>query len=274
MGEGLSLSRARRLAKRLSAPVFPDTFRRAVDRVTGGGRETLYVHSGLSSLGHVVGGPAAVAGRLLEFCDNLFQPTHSYSYPVSTDEPAPIFDARRTPSEMGLFAETFRQLPGVIRSIHSTHSIAATGPLAAGLCAKHYDCETPCGEGTPYSELVRRGASALMLGVTFRVYTPFHTAEWESGSSFAYEPDEVNRLRFLDEQGVLQERRVRRQNRTVPRFEEAGALLVEKGFVRREPLGRGALLFVPDMSAVHEFLVARLRRTPDFLRSCCDSELA
>lgn len=259
---------------RLATPISSDKLRYALNEVTGGGRDILYVHSGISGIGYFTEGPVGVARVLREFCDTLFQSTHTYSYPPSPDMPAPVFDARTTPSQMGLFAETFWRLPGVVRSIHSTHSIAAEGKLAPQVCAKHYECPTASGEGTPYSQLVHRGAPALMFGVDFRYYTPFHTAEWESGSEFAYERDEVNRLRFLDENGVLQERLVRRQGRIVPRFGEAGVLLEAKGFVRRVSLGRSALLFVPDMSLVHEFLVERLKKIPDFLRSSCTHGLA
>jgi aminoglycoside N3'-acetyltransferase len=268
------LTKIKRRAQRLASPISSDKLRRALDEVTGGGRDILYVHSGISSIGYFTCGPAGIARVLREFCDTLFQSTHTYSYPPSPEVPAPVFDARSTPSQMGLFAETFWRLPGVVRSIHSSHSIAAEGKLAAQVCAKHYDCSTATGEGTPYSQLVHRGAPALMFGIDFRFYTPFHTAEWESGSVFAYEPEEVNRLRFLDENRVLQERLVRRQNRIVPRFDEAGLLLESKGFVRRVSLGRSALLFVSDMSKVHEFCVERLKRIPDFLRSTCKVELA
>jgi aminoglycoside 3-N-acetyltransferase len=240
----------------------------------GDGRDILYVHSGLSSIGHFIGGPDWVPAVLREFCGTLLQPTHSYScYPPSVCELAPVFDARATPSETGLLAEAFRRQPGIVRSIHSTHSIAAGGSLAEQICAKHYECSTPCGPGTPYSQIVHLAASALMLGVSFRHYTPFHTAEWESDSEFAYEPDERVQLRFIDESGVLQERLCRRQNRIVPRFHQAGALLEQLGFVRRFPLGRSHLLLVSDMSKVHEFLVGRLHKIPDFLRSTCKAPL-
>lgn len=270
----IDLSRAKRRAKRFLTPVTPKALRRALDELMGGGCEILYVHSGISSLGYVLGGPEGAIKELGKTCNNLFLPTHTYCYPPASDEPAPVFDARTTPSQVGLLSETFRHGDGVIRSIHSTHSLAGQGSLAAEICAGHYDCDTPCGEGTPYSRLVHRGASALMLGVNFHYYTPFHTAEWESGSRYAFEADEINSLRFIDENGDLQTRKSKRQNRIVPRFIEAGDLLERKGLVRRRALGRSAVLFVPDMLKVHEFLVNRLRQIPDFLRSTCTTELA
>jgi aminoglycoside N3'-acetyltransferase len=275
MSAPFSRARLKRVLQRVMAPVTPTALRRAIDEVTGGGAEMLYVHSGLSSLGHVVDGPDDTAQALLQFADTLFLPTHTYCYPPGPQTPAPVFDPKSTPCpQMGLLADTFWRRPGAVRSIHSTHSLAGEGPLAAEICAGHYENDTPCGEGTPYSRLVHRGAAALMLGVSFRYYTPFHTAEWESGSAFAYEAGEVNLLRFIDENGMLQERPSKRQNKIVPRFHDAGELLERQGLVRRRALGRGALLFVPDMAKVHDFLVERLRKTPDFLRSTCTTELA
>ena len=274
MSRTISRARVKRIARRLASPVTGTALRRALDEVTDGGCETLYVHSGLSSLGYMVGGPAVALKALADACDNLFLPTHSYCYPVAPGEPGPVFDAMTTPSQMGLLAETFRQQQDVVRSIHASHSLAGMGRLAQETCSGHYECETPCGEGTPYSHLVRRGAGALLLGVSFRYYTPFHTAEWESASDFAAEPGEIDRLRFIDETGQVRERLSKHQNRTLPRFHEAGEMLERLGFVRRRQLGLSALLFVPDMSQVHEFLVGRLKVHPDFLRSTCSAELA
>lgn len=273
MLQGLNFAKAKRAVIRRMTPISRDSLRRALTELVGEDHDILYVHSGLSNIGHFRMGPGGVADVLLEFCGTLLQSTHTYSYPASPGHLAPVFDARSTPSQTGLFAETFRKRPGVLRSIHSTHSIAAEGALAAQFCAGHYDCDTPCGADTPYGRVVHGGGAALMLGVDFRCYTPFHTAEWESGSAFAYEPDEMNQLRFLDENGVLQERLRRRQNRIVPRFQEAGVLLERRGLVRRVPLGRSHLLFVPDMLKVHDFLVERLQKVPDFLRSTCTAEL-
>jgi aminoglycoside 3-N-acetyltransferase len=174
---------------------------------------------------------------------------------------------------MGLLAETFRKQPGVTRSIHATHSLAAIGPLANEICRGHQHCDTPCGDGSPYARLVERGASVLMFGVSFRYYTLFHTAEWLSGSESAAEPGEMNRLRVINESGEIEESCSKRQGRALPRFHEAGCLLEHAGFVRRAALGRSHLLFVADSAAVHGFLLERLRRSPDFLRMACKTPL-
>ena len=232
------------------------------------------MHSSLSNCGHFIGGPAKVLSVLREFCDTLCLPTHTYScYPSSPNQPGSVYNAATAPSEMGLLAETFRTQTGVIRSIHATHSLAAAGRFAGEICSNHYRCDTACGIGTPYERLVQRHASVLMFGVTFRYYTLFHTAEWISGSDCAYELGELNWLRFVDERGETQDCWSKRQGRALPRFDEAGSLLERAGIVRRVKLGRSHLLYVPDCAVVHDFLVERLVKTPNFLRQSCKMAL-
>jgi aminoglycoside N3'-acetyltransferase len=113
----------------------------------------------------------------------------------------------------------------------------------------------------------------LLFGVTFHSYTLFHTAEDAAGSEFAYEPATVDRLRVVDEQGEQHECLSRRQSRAPRRFKEAGDRLESYGLACRITLGRGNLLFVPDCSRVHDFLVERLKRIPDFLYESCTSSL-
>ena len=272
--ETLNLQRkVSRAWRQVSTPIRPDALRSALEQVTGGGAEILLVHSSLSSCGRFTNGPDGVLSMFREFCDTLCLPTHTYCYPSSPDEAGPLFDARVTPSQNGLLTEVFRTQPGVVRSTHATHSLAVSGPIAKEVCADHYRQDCPCGAGTPYSRLSQRSASALMFGVTFHYYTFFHTAEFESGSEYAYEHGTMDRLRVVDERGEIFDCRSRRQYRGPMRFAEAGDLLERIGLAHRVKLGRSALLFVPDSSKVHEFLVQRLRNTPDFLRQSCMTEL-
>jgi len=113
----------------------------------------------------------------------------------------------------------------------------------------------------------------LLFGVTFHSYTLFHTAEDASGSEFAYEHGTLDRLRVVDERGEQRECWSRRQSRRPRRFAEAGHLLERAGLARRTTLGRGDLLFVPDSSRAHDFLVERLEKIPDFLYQSCARSL-
>jgi len=266
----------RRTAKtiyRLSTPIRPNTLRSALDRVCVGGAGIMFVHSSLSSCGHHVGGPHGVLDILGEFCNTLCLPTHSYCYPESSGLPGPVFNAATTPSRVGRLSEIFRQRAGSLRSIHATHSLAASGNMAEELCADHYRYETPCGAGTPYTRLIAKHAAVLMFGVSFAYYTLFHTAESESDSRCAFLPGQEVWLRVIDESGQQRDCWSRRQNFIAPRFDQVGDFLERVGLVRRTALGHGTLLFVPDCSGVHDSILERLRREPDFLRTSCTSEM-
>jgi aminoglycoside 3-N-acetyltransferase len=265
--------KVKRVLHRLRTPIRSDEMRTTLNRLIGDGKETLFVHASLSSCGRFTAGPEDVLCGLHEFCDTLAFPTQTYCYPSSPGEAGPLFDPGTTPSKTGLLTEIFRMQTGTLRSTHATHSLAASGALAEKICSGHYRHDTPCGAGTPYRRLVERGAAVLLFGVTFHSYTLFHTAEDASSSQFAYEHGTLDRLRVVDERGQERECLSRRQSRTPRRFAEAGHLIENAGLARRITLGRGTLLFVPDCSRVHDFLVERLKRIPDFLYESCASSL-
>ena len=260
---------ARRAWARFSTPIRPAQLRSVLGKVTQGGKEVLLVHSSLSACGHFTAGPDDVLRALSGLCDTVCVPTFTYCYPSSSDEAGPVFDPRSTASKMGVLTEMFRTQAAVSRSIHATHSLAASGIVAEQISSDHHRLDAPCGAGSPFDRLVQHRASVLLFGVSFHSYTLFHTAEDAAGSPYAYEEGALDRLRVIDETGKERDCWSRRQSRTPRRFEDAGGLLESAGLARRIALGRGMLTFVPDCSKVHDFLVERLKRTPDFLYQSC-----
>jgi aminoglycoside N3'-acetyltransferase len=141
----------------------------------------LLVHSSLSSLGHVDGGAPAVVEALENIlgADGLLvMPafTNSYTTSLLPGEPEPFDPAttscrRRT----GIIPDTFRQMPGVWRSRHPSHSLVARGPRAEefvqGGERRTFD---PAG---PFGRYVQWGGQALFLGAGMGSNTTYHCAE-------------------------------------------------------------------------------------------------
>ena len=147
---------------------------RQVGVVEGG---VLLVHSSLSAMGHVPGGPEIVIRGLLKALGpegTLLMPALSYE---RVTEKNTHFDVLRTPSNVGAIPEAFRTRPGTRRSMHPTHSVCAVGPRTAELLDDHDKDTTPCGEASPFRKLRTVDGQILMLGCGLRPNTSMHAIE-------------------------------------------------------------------------------------------------
>ncbi len=136
----------------------------------------LLVHSALKPFKYVPGGPETVIEALqliVTESGTLLMPALSYEN-VTPDKP--IFNLRRTPSCVGLIAETFRQKPAH-RSLHPTHSVCALGPASGKLLDHHYKDSTPCGENSPFRILPQLDGQILMLACGLAPNTSMHAIE-------------------------------------------------------------------------------------------------
>jgi len=155
----------------------------------------LLVHSSLSSLGWVSGGPAAVILALEEVLGEegtLVMPTHSGDLsdpglwenpPVPEDwhqkirDTMPAFQKDLTPTRgMGALPESFRKQDGTLRSSHPHFSFAARGPKAKYITENH-SLHFGLGEESPLGAVYRLGGSILLLGVGHANNTSLHLAE-------------------------------------------------------------------------------------------------
>lgn len=161
-------------------------------------RDTVLVHSSLSSIGYVAGGAHAVVLALLEVIGaegTLVVPTHSggLSDPRHWENPPvpeawwatirasmPAFDARLTPPRrMGAISEVVRHLPGALRSAHPTVSFGAVGPNAQLITADH-GLAFGFDESSPLARLYELNARVLLLGVGHDRNTSLHLAEFRT----------------------------------------------------------------------------------------------
>ena len=141
--------------------------------------DTLLIHSSMKAIGPVEGGADAVLDMLMDYFRDeglLVFPTLSYG---EVNAAQPIFDVRKTPSCVGILPQLFRQRPGVIRSLHPTHSLAAFGRDAAEFTAGHEKALTPAPEGSPWWRLLERSGKILFIGTGISCNTFLHGVdEW------------------------------------------------------------------------------------------------
>lgn len=142
------------------------------------GRPVL-LHSSLRSFGYVEGGASTVVRAFLEVIGTqgtLVVPTLTGRASDGPSHP-PDFDREHTPGWTGRIAETVRQWPGAVRSLHPTHSVAALGRQSSMIVADHEKAATPCGIETPYHRVATLGGQIVLCGVDWNQCTSVHGLE-------------------------------------------------------------------------------------------------
>ncbi|MGH7606137.1 MAG: AAC(3) family N-acetyltransferase [Gemmatimonadales bacterium] len=177
--------------------------------------DVLMVHSGFDKFLGFHGGPVDVVRTLqaaVGTAGTLLMPTIPFQgTAIEYALGDPIFDARRTVSRMGLITEVFRRSPGVVRSSHPTHSVAAWGSRADALIAGHEQTETPCGRLTPYGRLLEYDGKILLMGVapSTMTFCYFVAEELEPQLPIPVLTPETYALRWKDDGGTIRIARVR-----------------------------------------------------------------
>ena len=153
--------------------------------------DTVFLHSSLKSLGFVEGGPDAVIGALTDALGptgTLLLPT--YYLPggtiLATCEMADyVFDPRVHGTNMGALPAAFLATPGVRRSVHPTHSVAALGRHARHLTEAHHRAPSVFGAGSPWQRFAALPASKVLgLGISMGPVTFYHLLEDQLGATF------------------------------------------------------------------------------------------
>ncbi len=211
----------------------------------------LMVHSSLSSLGPAAGGADAVIDALLEALGpegTLLMPTH----PARDGR---IFDPATIPSAMGIITETFRRRPGVLRSRHPYHPVAAYGPRAEEMLRDHERSAIPDGPETPYGRLIAQGGWVLHIGCDLDTLTLL-PVEAELNLPYLRELD----MKYVDAAGEVQTLHLIR----CPGGHRGGVLKFDRLFRAERAMTMGRigqavcrLLFAPQAAAIMRREMAR-----------------
>ena len=177
---------------------FPVTKARLIEDLNYGGLEsgeTIIVHSSLSSLGWVCGGPVTLIQALMDLITdkgNIVMPAHSGDYTEPSYWRNPPVDEswwkiirKKMPAyqpeithcrSMGIVPETFRKFPEVKRSSHPAVSFTAWGHDSDYIVSEH-NLENSLGEKSPLRKVYDLKGKILLIGVNHDRNTSLHLAE-------------------------------------------------------------------------------------------------
>jgi len=136
----------------------------------------LLVHTAFSRVGPVEEGPPGLIRALRAAIGSH----GTLVMPSMSDDDNHVFDPQRTQClGMGVVADTFWHMPGVLRS-DSPHAFAAIGPEAARIVADHPP-DVPHGPDSPVGRVYELDGQVLLLGVGHDANTTIHLAETLAG---------------------------------------------------------------------------------------------
>ncbi len=137
---------------------------------------TILIHSSMKAIGPVEDGADTVLDAWMEYMKDglLIFPTHTWN---KIGKETNVFDSRIQPSCVGILSELFRQRPGVVRSLHPTHSVAAYGEDAETYVSGEEKMDSPLPRAGCWGKLLDRDADILFLGCTLRSNTFIHGVE-------------------------------------------------------------------------------------------------
>ncbi|MBQ7971895.1 MAG: AAC(3) family N-acetyltransferase [Lachnospiraceae bacterium] len=140
------------------------------------GSEAIMVHSSMKAIGEVDGGADTVVDTFMEyFREGMFMtPAHTWAQ-IKGDHLT--FNPKTEPVCVGIIPNLFLKRPGVVRSLHPTHSLAAYGKEAADFIKGEEKATTPCPPGGCWDRLREVNAQILLLGVPHGRNTFIHSVD-------------------------------------------------------------------------------------------------
>jgi aminoglycoside 3-N-acetyltransferase len=234
--------------------------------------DTVLVHSGISHLGKIIGGPRAVFEAIQAAVGDrghvLYPvfPFDSLMYTYLASQPT--FDVRTAPTRMGAVTAYAQKVAGGRRSVHPTHSVLGFGPNAGEFVDAHHLCSTPFADRSPFARLVDVRGKILLLGVGLNSTTSFHRTEDRLGDSFpvkVYRPEAFT-IACVNNDGDTVHVTTPAHDPFVSRARDCDLVrpdFVEKGVIKEVNVGTGraAAIDAVRMDELLEALLKQRRRT-------------
>jgi len=242
----------------LTRPHLAEVFRAAGLREA----DSVIVHSAFRTLKPFDGTPEDVVHTIRDVIGgrgNVMLPTFNYT----SNLPEPYFDAAVTPACTGAVAERGRRLPGMMRSLHPTHSVAVLGPEAEALTRDHLDTRA-FGVGSPIDRLAGRGGKILLLGVGFTASSTVHVAEEHAGLPKPPKGDPAPRAKVRLPDGSIIEHEIDPSPSCSAAFEAAAYLLRSRGLVHDARANRCLVQLMCGQDVI-EHVAAAIHEDPTLL---------
>ncbi len=172
--------------------------------------DVVMVHSSLSSIRFVKGGPKTVVEALLEVIGEegtLVMPTNPMRGGVlkhckSGDF---VFDHKKSKAYTGAIPNALLKFKGIHRSIHPSHSVAAFGKFSKFVTETHHIGNRTCGKNSPWAKIIELNGKVFGLGITIAWTTQYHYLEdiMEDAFPVKVKVDETYKLKCKLENGDI-----------------------------------------------------------------------
>ncbi len=221
--------------------------------------DSLLVHTAFSKLGKNVDPTDVIEGLrgALGEKGTLVLPALSWANVTAAD---PVFDVASTPVCVGFLPEFFRKMPGVMRSVHPTHSCCAVGYKAEYYLGAHAQDITPVGPNSPFRKLAQDGGKILFLGCTTTPNTSVHGIEELVVPDYLYGEDIVYTITDNDGNTYTKKYHTHGFAHTEQRYERAELLLSPGEISRGKVLAADCTLM--SAPALWHKVAEALRRDP------------
>jgi aminoglycoside N3'-acetyltransferase len=180
------------------------------------------VHSSLSRIGNVVGGPQAVVESLIDVVTDdgtLVMPCFNSAERVIRDfKQGKILDLRESSSGTGIVTETFRTFPHVHRSSHPFSSSCAWGKQAEYITANHADYSKVCHQTSPIARVLELKGKIVGIGISIAqgLGIAHYIEDTYDGFPFEVHSDPIE-LTYIDPAGIRVTRSISRYDPKVAR---------------------------------------------------------